>query len=117
MSIGLSCVLTPEKSAKAGGTIRSESAGSPRCGSFLEAQFIQGVLATSFEATPRPHRHLCPWRRATTVSWDCQVRSAAGSRGLVYITPAAEEEETAVIGGRSWPGPAVVAGSARAAAA
>ena len=45
--------------------------------------------------------------RATTVLWRCQIRSAAGWWGLVYIASRRREEaETA-------PGPDVVAGSAR----
>ena len=52
--------LVQRKSAKLEGRFRSESAGSPHSGSFFEAQFNQGVFATSCQGhSPPPQTPLC----------------------------------------------------------
>ena len=105
-------VFLQRKSTKTGGTIRSESAGSPLCWSLLWGAGHLGVLATSVRGHSPPPQTLLG-RRAITVSWRCQFRSGCRIAGAaLYSLPAAGGGGDGSIGGRALPGPSV--SSARA---
>ena len=86
------------------------------------------LCAEAFLGSPGPACHLIDLRGhspppQTPMCWGGGLQLspgavssvlAAGSRGLLYIAPGGGGGGDGSIGGRSWPGPAVVAGSARA---
>ena len=101
----------PEKINK---SWRDDQVGEYRFASVREPSWGHlGVLATSWRGHFPPPQTLLG-RRALTVSWRCQFRSGCRIAGAaLYSLPAAGGGGDGSIGGRSWPGPAVVAGLAR----